>query len=67
MGGHVQVRKGLPESGSGISCVDWTLEGLLERAGFRMDQAASTGGVLGDDYCTRAGYAPFRARFSSPR
>lgn len=37
------------------STYDWILEGLLERAGFRIDQAISTGGVLGDYFCTRAG------------
>ncbi len=37
------------------STYDWILEGLLERAGFRIDQATSKGGVLGDYFCTRAG------------
>jgi len=32
----------------------WIMEGLLERAGFRIDAAESTGGVLANYYCTKA-------------
>ncbi len=35
------------------STYTWILEGLLARAGFRIDEARSTGGVLANYYCTR--------------
>ena len=35
------------------STFTWILEGLLERAGFRIDHAEHSGGVLAHYYCTR--------------
>ena len=37
-----------------FSTFAWILEGLLARAGFRIDSAESSGGVLANYYCTRA-------------
>ena len=37
-----------------FSTFAWIMEGLLERAGFRIDSAESTGGVLANYYCTKA-------------
>ena len=53
--------KGGAEVGEGIrahvakeySTFTWILEGLLERAGFRIDHAEHSGGVLAHYYCTR--------------
>ena len=36
-----------------FSTFTWILEGMLERAGFRIDQAEQTGGVLANYYCTK--------------
>ena len=36
-----------------FSTYDWILEGMLERAGFRIDQAEQKGGVLANYYCTK--------------
>lgn len=35
------------------STYTWILEGLLARAGFRIDEAQATGGVLANYYCTK--------------
>lgn len=35
------------------STLAWIMEGLLERAGFRIDQAEYSGGVLANYYCTK--------------
>ena len=43
--GHVQRE---------YSTYTWIMEGLLVRAGFRIDDAQSPGGVLTNYYCTRA-------------
>ena len=37
-----------------FSTFTWILEGLLARAGFRIDAAQATGGVLANYYCTKA-------------
>ena len=36
------------------STLTWILEGMLERAGFRIDHADHSGGVLAHYYCTKA-------------
>ena len=54
--------KGGPEVGESIrahvakeySTFTWIMEGLLERAGFRIDHAEHSGGVLAHYYCTKA-------------
>ena len=40
--------------GREYSTYTWILEGLLARAGFRIDAAQATGGVLANYYCTKA-------------
>ena len=40
--------------GREYSTYTWILEGLLTRAGFRIDDAQATGGVLANYYCTKA-------------
>ena len=36
------------------STFTWIMEGLLDRAGFRIDHAEHSGGVLAHYYCTKA-------------
>ncbi len=53
--------KGGAEAGESIrkhvareySTYTWIMEDLLERAGFRIDRAETTGGVLANYFCTR--------------
>ena len=40
--------------GREYSTFTWIMEGLLERAGFRIDRAEHSGGVLSHYYCTKA-------------
>ena len=58
--GQMEVQAG-PEAADSLrahvrkefSTYTWIMEGLLERAGFRIDSAEGTGGVLAHYYCTR--------------